>query len=171
MVAVAPAAAQPTGRVETFLPTQGDVAVATFVPDVAPADSGGDCTLGRTTGSGALRVSAFFPNSKAIAMSVTLQFDSAGHLITYGEVRNPPHFAVPPGASAAVRDSVMRHAQDSIRTTTISLNYAVDQALAINRGGGKPTVAVIGTVRAAEHLQSLGDPAARMERVRTLCGV
>lgn len=158
-------------RVESFVPVRGDSAVRAFVADAPPTDAGGDCTLARTSGSGALRVVAFFPTRAAMAMSVTLQFDSAGHLISYGEARNPPHFKLPPGATPAMRDSIMHGAQDAIRTTTVSLNYAMDQAFAVNRGGGKPTVAVVGTVRAAEHLQSLGDPAARMERVRKLCGV
>lgn len=64
-----------------------------------------------------------------------------------------------------------RAAQEKVRTTTISLDYAVDQALLSNRGGGKPTDAVLATVREVERLEKLGPPAARMERMRKLCGV
>ena len=41
----------------------------------------------------------------------------------------------------------------------------------MNRGGGKPTNAVIGTIRSMERLDKLGPPVARIERARKLCGV
>jgi len=41
----------------------------------------------------------------------------------------------------------------------------------MNRGGGKPTDAILATVRAIERLEKLGPPIARVERMRRLCGV
>lgn len=68
-------------------------------------------------------------------------------------------------------DSLIRKAEASIRSTTINMDYAIDQAIVSNRGGGKPTVAVLGTVRAVKRLEKVGPPAARLERMRKLCGV
>jgi len=42
---------------------------------------------------------------------------------------------------------------DARRSTTISLNYAIDQAIARNFGGGKPDDAVLASVREIESLQ------------------
>jgi hypothetical protein len=53
----------------------------------------------------------------------------------------------------------------------LSFDYAIDQAIVMNRGGGKPTNAVLGTIRSMENVAKLGPPAARIERARKLCGV
>jgi hypothetical protein len=54
---------------------------------------------------------------------------------------------------------------------TVTLDYAIDQAFAMNRGGGRPTDAITAPVRDMERLRQLGPPAARIERVRRLCAV
>jgi hypothetical protein len=99
-------------------------------------------------------------------------FDSAGRLVRYSETRGVVHLDGPIGTmSPAQRDSVFRAAEARVRTTSISLDYAIDQAIVSNRGGGKPTDAVLATVRSVERLEKLGPPMARMERMRKLCGV
>jgi len=47
----------------------------------------------------------------------------------------------------------------------------IDLPLVLNQGGGRPTNAILGPVRAIEKLDKLGPPVARLERVRTLCSV
>jgi hypothetical protein len=58
-----------------------------------------------------------------------------------------------------------------MRSTTISLDYPIDQAIVMNRGGGKPTDAVMGTIRDVERVETLGPVTARIDRMRKLCGV
>jgi hypothetical protein len=156
---------------ESFSPETGDAAIRAFVPDVAATDSGGECTLNRTGGSGATIVNAYFPARAGAKSQVTITFDSARHLVRYSERHGIPHLGSMTGLSDAQRDSVMRAADAAVRSTSVSFDYAIDQAVASNRGGGKPTHAVLGTVRAMEKLESLDVPAARQERVRKLCGV
>lgn len=156
---------------ESFSPQGGAAALAAFVPEVPPVDSGGECFTGKIPGSGVTTVSAAFPSRKDRRTSITLMFDSAGHLARYNEQRGVPQFPPPTGLTEAQRDSAMRAAQNAIRTTSLSFDYAIDQAIVMNRGGGKPTNAVIGTIRSMERLDKLGPPVARIERARKLCGV
>jgi hypothetical protein len=82
-----------------------------------------------------------------------------------------PHIPSTAGMTDVQRDGTIRAAEAGQRSTSISLDYAIDQALVSNRGAGRPTHAVLGTVRSIENLEQLGRPKARLERVRRLCGV
>ncbi len=154
-----------------FVPDRGDSAIRAFVADVPPFDSGGECAFVRTSGSGSTLVTAFFPNRTSAKMQATLAFDSAGRLIRYTEIHGVVRFRLPPGTTDAQRDSVLRAATTAVRSTMVTLDYALDQGILSNRGGGKPSHAVLGSVRAVENLESAGRPRERMERVRKLCGV
>jgi hypothetical protein len=73
--------------------------------------------------------------------------------------------------SPASLDSAVRENEARNRSTTITLDYGADRGIVMNRGGGRPTIAITGTVREIERLDQLGPPAARLERMRKLCGV
>jgi hypothetical protein len=57
------------------------------------------------------------------------------------------------------------------RSTSISFDYAIDQAIVSNTGGGQPTNAIIGAIRDIEKLDKLGPPTVRLARARKFCGV
>jgi len=157
---------------ESFHPDRSDEAIRAFVADVKSDETGGECSLTRTGGSGATIASASYPTRRDSRMQVSITFDSSGRLVRFSERRGPtPFSAIPPGTPASQLDSLIKAADAKTRTTTISLDYAIDQAVASNRGGGKPTTAVLGTVRAIEKLETLGPPVAHLERARKLCGV
>jgi len=156
---------------ESFSPQRGEAAIRAFVPEIAPVDSGGECFTGRLPGSGATTISASFPTRKAARTTITLTFDSAGHLARYSETRGVPHPQSPAGLTDAQRQEAVRMAIDTTRSTSLSFDYAIDQAIVMNRGGRKPTNAIMGTVRSFERLDKLGPPIARIERARKLCGV
>jgi len=156
---------------ESFTPQRGDAAIQAFVPEIAPVDSGGECYTGRLPGSGVTTVSASFPTRKAPRTSITLMFDSAGHLARYSETRGVPRPQSPVGLTDAQREEAVRAAVDTTRSTSLSFDYAIDQAIVMNRGGRKPTNAIMGTIRSFEGLDKLGPPIARIARVRKLCGV
>lgn len=92
--------------------------------------------------------------------------DSRGRAARLGN-----HVQSTAGMTEAQRDSVLRASAAAVRSTTISFDWVIDQAVVMNRGGGRPTNAILGPVRAIERLDKLGPPVARLERVRTLCGV
>lgn len=157
---------------ESFSPVRSEAALRAFVPDVPFDETGGECTLVRSGGSGATTVTAYFPARANVKSSVTVIFDSTGRAVRYNELRGGVRsFRFPPGTTQAQRDSAFRAAGQAERTTTVQLDWAIDQALLVNRGGGKPTAAVIGYVRQVERLESLGRPSDRLERIRRLCGV
>ena len=79
--------------------------------------------------------------------------------------------SVTKGARVEQLDSLLRAAEAAIRSTSISLDYAIDRAIVMNRGGGKPTNAVLATVRAVEGEKKLGPPTAHLEHMRKLCGI
>jgi hypothetical protein len=159
-------------RIESFRPESGPAALKAFVADVSPEEKGGECQFNRTSGSGATVVTAFYPARVGSQSQVSVTFDSAGHLMRYSELRGAP-----PPIPAALRlsptsvDSAFRENEARNRSTTITLDYGVDRGTAMNRGGGRPPTAIIGTVREIERLDQLGPPAARLERMRKLCGV
>ena len=157
---------------ETFRPLTDEESIRKFVTDVAVVETEGECTLIRTGGSGATITTAFFPSRKAVVTQISITFDSAGHLVRYSERRGGSRTTgLNRQSSDAQFDSVVRAANASARSTTLSFDYAIDQGVASNTGGGKPTIAILGPVRTLERLESLGNPAARIERVRKLCGV
>lgn len=156
---------------ESFSARGGVAALRDFTPELAPTDSGGECVVSRTSGSGATVVNAYFPSRTAVRTQMTINFDSAGRLVRvtdrWGVTRVPSTVGMTP----AQRDSTLRAASTATRSTQVMLDYAVDQAFAMNRGGGRPTDAITGPVRDVERLAKLGPPSARIERVRRLCSV
>lgn len=156
---------------ERFQPLTSDSALSAFVPEIAPMDSGGECDIRRSSGSGATFVSASFPTRAAARMRVGLAFDSLGHLVRYTEQRGvwTPH--LPPRATPTQVDSAIHAAINATRSTNLSIDYALDQAVISNTGGSRPQQGVLSTVRAMESRENLGNPRARLERVRKLCGV
>ena len=160
-----------TGVGVSFSPKRGAAALQAFVPDVAADTTTGECSLTRTSGSGATIVIAYFPARARPQTQMSLSFDSAGHLVRFGERRGIPKIPSIAGMSLAQRDSTIRVNDEAIRSTNISLDYAVDQAMVMNRGGNRPWMAVMGTVREVESLDRLGPPKSHVERARRLCGV
>jgi hypothetical protein len=154
---------------ESFSPGTGTAALKSFVADVQPDESGGECALTRTRGNGALTAIASYPTRAGSKMQVILTFDSVGHVVHYTETRGVIHMK--PGLRIDQLDSARRAIEATLRTTSINFDYPVDRALAVNRGAGRPTVAIMSSVREMESLDNLQQPAARMERMRKLCGV
>ena len=155
---------------ESFSPRTGEAAIKAFVPEVPPVDSGGECFVTRTAGSGATMVSASFPRRTAAHTQASLAFDSSGRLIRFSERRG----AMLPstvGMTTEQRDSAIRATNAANRSTLITIDYAIDQAVISNRGGGRPTDAILSNVRAVEKIDRFGPIVARVERVRRLCGV
>jgi hypothetical protein len=156
---------------ESFQPATGDSALRAFVPEIPATDSGGECRLIRTSGNGSTIVTASFPSFDSVTTSVTLMFDSAGHLVRYSESRGDGlKVRTPPGMGEAQRDSAFRTSL-AFRRSNLSLDYAIDQGVASNSGGGKPTTAVLGPVRKVGSLDALGPQTKRLARVRKLCSV
>lgn len=156
---------------DRFFPASGDSAIRAFVPDVPATEAGGECRVMRPRGSRATYVSAYFPDFTTAKSAVSLVFDTAGALVRFSDSRGLVRFRGGAGLSVEALDSARRQAEAATRTTSISFDYPVDQAIAINRGGGKPTVAVIGSVRSMENVERLGPPSRRLQRARSLCGV
>ena len=154
-----------------FSPNSGAEALKAFAPAMPAVDSGGECSLSRSTGSGATTVIASFPNHTRREMTVSMVFDSVGHLMRYAESRGLGDRISTAGMTPAQRDSTLAAHIRATRSTNVSLDWAVDRGLAMNRIPGKPTDAVIANVREVESLPQLGPVSARLERVRKLCGV
>jgi YD repeat-containing protein len=66
---------------ESFSARSGAAALRDFTPELAPVDSGGECVVSRTSGSGATVVNAYFPSRTAVRTQMTITFDSAGRLV------------------------------------------------------------------------------------------
>jgi hypothetical protein len=167
---MAPAA----GGAAAVAPTSyGDAALRSFTPDIAANESGGECNFWRTTsGTIAANTIAYFPNRANTKMTVQITFDSTGRLTNYYETRAPVNYpALPPGTAPAARDSLFKSARDAHRSTSIILNFAMDQAILRNFGAGQPENSVMAKVNDVESLPGLGPVKDRLARVRNLCGV
>jgi hypothetical protein len=158
--------------VGTINPRSGAEALAQWKADVPAVDSGGECELSRSSGSGATFVRAMFPSARESRTTIALSFDSAGRLIRFSESRGMNVIKMPPGTTTArARDSVLAATVAANRSTTITLDLALDHGMAMNRGGNAPVTAVRGNVREMESLEQFGPPKARIARARKLCGV
>jgi len=157
---------------DPFSPETGIAAAKAFVPDVAAADSAGECSLHKFPGSTSTIATASFPSRQAPLMSVSMTFDASGRAVRYAETRGLPNTrgTTMAGMSEARRDSVLRAARAAVRSTVISLDYALDQGILHNLGGGKPEHAVLTSTRMVESLTALGVKD-RMAHFRKLCGV
>lgn len=157
---------------DRFSPRTDAAAIAAFVPEIAPVDSGGECDITRTGGNGATVASVAFPRLANAQTRMSVTFDSSGRLVRFSERRGVmPPLRFGPEVTAAARDSAFRDAVRRVRSTTITFDYVIDQAVVMNSGGGRPTDAVLGTVRMFESLERLGPPRAHVARLRALCGV
>ncbi len=158
---------------DSFSPETGAAAVKAFMPDVDATESGGECRTTKLPGSSnATIVAASFPNRVAAKMTVSLTFDSVGHLVRYSEARGFTGLHTIPGGTTEIqRDSMLHAALAATRTTSISLDYAIGQGILRNHGGGKPDQAVLTSPKELESLEKLGPIKDRLVRVRKLCGV
>jgi hypothetical protein len=99
---------------DSFAARGGAAALRDFTPDVAPVDSGGECVVGRTSGSGATVVEAYFPSRTGVRTQMTMNFDSAGRLVRvsdrWGVTRAPSTVGMTPSQ----RDSTLRAASMAI---------------------------------------------------------
>lgn len=153
------------------LMARSDSALRAFVPDVLPVERGGECRLSRSTGSGATTTVAYFPSQDSAHTVVTLKFDSVGHLVRFQERRGAATYRTPPNLTPAQRDSARLVWMREQKSTTVTLDFAVDEAFATNSGGNSQVGGITGTVRAVERLERLGPPTKRIQAARQLCGV
>jgi hypothetical protein len=158
-------------RSESFSPATSDSALRAFKPHAQPVDSAGQCAVRRSSGNGSTIVSASFQGANSTGTTTTLSFDSVGHLVRFTDAWGSPRIRPAPGASREQLDSAFSRVSRSIRMTSITLDWSVDQAMVFNSGGGEPTVAVTSSVRAVENLPQLGPPTKRIQFIRKFCGV
>ena len=147
-----------------------DSAIRAFIPAVPAADSAGRCTLTRSRGSGATRVTAQFRARDSSSTTVTLWFDSVGSLVRFHDSRGFAPIRLPGTLVGPQRDSAFTARINAQAMTFISLDFATDEANAMNQGAGNRR-SISGTVRELENLPALGPPVERIKRVRKLCGV
>ena len=171
------AAPSPAGVASTVV-TGGSVllrsganALAEFEPTLPPVDEGGECVVSASPVRGARQVTAWFPTRGAPKAMVNLTVDSTGRVIRYSERRGVPMYPeLPPGSTAATRDSLMLAAQRDLTSTVVMLDYAAGRAMAHNVTGMQPGAGVTGGIEAFATSDKLGRPAEREKRVIDMCG-
>ncbi len=154
----------------SFSPRSDQASIDAYVPDIAPFDSGGECNVLRTGGNGATIVSAQYPDRLHARTSVTMTFDSAGHMVRFNERHSDRANEAYRGCAEQLDSALQAHTRVT-RSSTVQLDFVLDQGLALSSGAGKPTIAISAPVRVIERLARLGPPTERMARSRKLCGV
>jgi hypothetical protein len=145
-------------------------ALRRFQPARPAVDSGGECVVRESPMPGTRLLAGYFPNRAQGEVLVSLTVDSAGRVLQYDERRGL--LQIPGMARAttpAARDSAVAAAERGTRITEIWLDRVTGEARAINRGGGKPSEGVFGTVAEFETSRQLGRPGTRALRVVDLC--
>ena len=156
---------------DSFSPKTGAAAIQDFIPAAMADETGGECSLIRSDGSAVTTSIAYFPSRAKSQLNVSMTFDSVGHLVRYSEMRGRTTVNLGRGSTPAQLDSARRANEAAVRSPSISLDYPVDRAMILNRGGGAPTQAISSPIRDVENLEKFGPIRARMERIRKLCGV
>ncbi|MEP6618609.1 MAG: hypothetical protein ABJE47_04825 [bacterium] len=149
-------------------PERGRAALSGFEPDVAAEEGSFVCTNRDHLSATTTTVFASFPSAAKLRATVVVTVDSAGKLLRYAERRGPQiNPTIGPNTSPSV---AVAAAADSVRSTTITLDYERGLAIVSNRGGGRPAQSVSAPVGAVASLDRLGNPLARANRVLAQCG-
>ena len=175
MAAPEPQAAAPTTMTavtrEVIVPV-GQRTNGSRFRDRAVGRGGGECQTIRTTATGAVFKTAYYPSKADARVTVSLTFDSVGRLIRSTQTNGVLRFHLPPGdTTPATRDSDLSAAVQSVHSTTISLDYVTDDGLLIQRGGGRPERSMLVSTTAVGDLEVLGRPAERACEAATTCHV
>ncbi|MEP6495356.1 MAG: hypothetical protein ABJF01_21900 [bacterium] len=158
----------------------GAATLADFQPDLPAVDGLYECTgreaigqdgLGRQLlGPNAVSFSAVLPSRAETRVTIVVVVDSAGKIIRYAERRGPPiRPATPPGLESRATAAEVAAAAASVRSTTITLDYARGLATVANRGGGRPEQAVSGPIDVVGAMDKFGKPLDRAARVLAQC--
>ena len=147
-----------------------DSAIRAFAAAVAPGVAEPRCVITRSRGSGATRVTAMFRGSDSSGTTVILWFDSVGSLVRFQDSRGSRPIRLPETLAGPQRDSAFTARMNAQTMTFISLDFAIDEANAMNMGTGSRNH-IVGSVRELENLPALGPPVERIKYVRKLCGV
>ena len=144
--------------------------VASWRPDRAAVDSGGECVRINMPAPGAHVLSVQYPDRKSAETTVSMMIDASGTLRRYTESRGTLRTPGSPSAKTdAERDSIVLAARALIRRTSIQLDFVSGLAFAANSDGGRPNNAVSGSVALFSTLPAMGAPAKRLERAREIC--
>jgi hypothetical protein len=103
-----------------------------------------------------------------VAASVAI-VDTSGRLVRFSDRRGRVRISGIPGGSRAQFDSAFAEARRTTRSSTVSLDYALGQALLMNDGGGKADEALMVPLRAMANDERFGAPDARAHAVLARC--
>ncbi|MDE3151851.1 MAG: hypothetical protein KGL93_06340 [Gemmatimonadota bacterium] len=129
-----------------------------------------ECRFVRQTPTGAVIETAFYPSFADAQVSLSLTYDSTGHLVRSGETHGVFRFRPPAGdISKAVRDSALRAQSQGLRQTLISLDYLVDPGLLVRRDSGMTTRTLAVSTRGVGDLPVLDRPAEHAREAARAC--
>lgn len=157
-------------RGQEVRPLRVSADVVSWRPEIAPVDSGGECSAAPLPGMGVRALLVQFPARATARASLIVTLDSTNTPIRFTDSRGvlrTPGFAL--AKTEAERDSVLREARRLVRRTTISYDFATGTAMAINLDGGRPDQAVSGAITLFDTLPAMGAPRRRMQRALAIC--
>ncbi len=157
-------------RGQEVRPLRVSADVVSWRPEIAPVDSGGECSAAPLPGMGVRALLVQFPARATAQASLIVTLDSTNTPIRFTDSRGvlrTPGFAQ--AKTDAERDSVLREARRLVRRTTISYDFATGTAMAINLDGGRPDQAVSGAITLFDTLPAMGAPRRRMQRALAIC--
>jgi hypothetical protein len=157
-------------RGQEVRPLRVSADVVSWRPEIAPVDSGGECSAAPLPGMGVRALLVQFPARATARASLIVTLDSTNTPIRFTDSRGvlrTPGFAQ--AKTEAERDSVLREARRLVRRTTISYDFATGTAMAINLDGGRPDQAVSGAITLFDTLPAMGAPRRRMQRALAIC--
>jgi hypothetical protein len=117
----------------------------------------------------ALVYSAFAPTQAEPRASILVFVDSAGNILHYSERRGPAIRPDTRGLTPAQVGEAVQAAVRATRATTISIDYIGQRASIHNVGGDQADQRVIARPDDVVHLEKLGKPGERAERILAAC--
>jgi hypothetical protein len=141
--------------------SSGAVALEAFIPVRDAVTEGGECIPLHRNESGAVSVTAQFPNRKNPDTAITIFFHPDGTIAKYTELRG----TIQPGTKAEnVRDAL-----EKTTRTVVQLDYVTREALMLNYPANANASGVRGTIQEFEKSLLLRDLKSRVDLVRRLC--
>lgn len=152
-------------------PNATPAALARFRPAQPAPDTSGVCEPRVMRIGSGRQITMWIPDRATARATIAAIFDSTGRLVRSSERRGVIAVRTPGGAKSM--EEVRRAfdaAEAAVRTTMLSFDYVIDQALLTNRGGGQADETVMARASEAGALESLGRPRARLDAMIARCG-
>ena len=165
----APLVRTTTATETRVVPVANRTRLADFSLDVPlPSDSGVCVRRPVPAGVGEM-VSVYYPEQPHASAVTTVTVDTTGRIVRVSDRRGRVSFRGVPGGTPAQFDSAFAEARRSTRSSSVTLDLVIGQAILSNDGGGRPDQSVMALASSVANDPRFDRPLARAYAIVARC--